>query len=265
MLLRRLPYLLLSLAVLAAPHSATAQNASSSSNPLPIAAGSSSRASSASIPACDGTPILVTYPYDGYANDPFECQPYCSNRQEVPRYIIYSNGVGTPCGVQECKDEGEDTCKFCRVPDGYLNTLQLPEPDYATIQCFRGQRRPVAVCGNKTVDVGEQCDDGNVSNNDGCSSACSSEPPRDLALRLGSSSAPIVQAPPADRGQIPPVQPLPSTPTLESDTIPAMPRDDVAETGPAEILGAVVALSAASVLLGIHRKRVRRSPPERRE
>lgn len=35
---------------------------------------------------------------------------------------------------------------------------------------------PEPVCGNSKVEAGEECDDGNVVNNDGCSSTCSSEP-----------------------------------------------------------------------------------------
>lgn len=35
----------------------------------------------------------------------------------------------------------------------------------------------VSSCGNDTVDEGEQCDDGNTGNNDGCSSVCKNETP----------------------------------------------------------------------------------------
>jgi cysteine-rich repeat protein len=31
---------------------------------------------------------------------------------------------------------------------------------------------PAAVCANGTVEVGEQCDDGNTNNGDGCDSIC---------------------------------------------------------------------------------------------
>jgi TonB family protein len=36
----------------------------------------------------------------------------------------------------------------------------------------------IAVCGNSSVEDSEQCDDGNTSNGDGCSSTCRLEPPR---------------------------------------------------------------------------------------
>ncbi|HEX7838577.1 MAG TPA: CHAT domain-containing protein, partial [Kofleriaceae bacterium] len=36
--------------------------------------------------------------------------------------------------------------------------------------------RPTAVCGNGTVEAGEQCDDGNTVDGDGCSSLCRAEP-----------------------------------------------------------------------------------------
>ena len=35
--------------------------------------------------------------------------------------------------------------------------------------------KPPTLCGNKKVDPGEECDDGNTANNDGCSSACKVE------------------------------------------------------------------------------------------
>jgi cysteine-rich repeat protein len=36
---------------------------------------------------------------------------------------------------------------------------------------------PPPACGDGTVDAGEQCDDGNTTNGDGCSSTCQTEPP----------------------------------------------------------------------------------------
>jgi len=33
----------------------------------------------------------------------------------------------------------------------------------------------IEICGNGTVDVGEDCDDGNMTNNDGCSELCEKE------------------------------------------------------------------------------------------
>jgi TonB family protein len=36
--------------------------------------------------------------------------------------------------------------------------------------------RATAVCGNGTVEAGEQCDDGNTAGGDGCSSVCRTEP-----------------------------------------------------------------------------------------
>ena len=36
---------------------------------------------------------------------------------------------------------------------------------------------PSPVCGNGTVEAGEQCDDGNTTGGDGCSATCASEAP----------------------------------------------------------------------------------------
>jgi len=42
-----------------------------------------------------------------------------------------------------------------------------------------GECQPLAVCGNGVLDSGEQCDDGNTVNNDGCSATCVVEPDTD--------------------------------------------------------------------------------------
>jgi fibro-slime domain-containing protein len=39
-----------------------------------------------------------------------------------------------------------------------------------------GEHPPASVCGNSTIDFGENCDDGNTADGDGCSSGCVSEP-----------------------------------------------------------------------------------------
>ena len=42
---------------------------------------------------------------------------------------------------------------------------------------------PLPVCGNGMQEAGEQCDDGNLADGDGCSSACTTESPAGSALR----------------------------------------------------------------------------------
>lgn len=45
------------------------------------------------------------------------------------------------------------------------------------------QTPPAAICGNGSVEIGEQCDDGNVADGDGCSSTCRVEPKPKPALQ----------------------------------------------------------------------------------
>lgn len=57
-------------------------------------------------------------------------------------------------------------------------TIQFPAPlstGLAAINAFCGEQPPV--CGNGVVEAGEQCDDGNTNNGDGCSATCQVEPP----------------------------------------------------------------------------------------
>ncbi len=53
--------------------------------------------------------------------------------------------------------------------DGVTNNLDVK----AAVSGFRALL--LAICGNGTMNAGERCDDGNASNNDGCSSVCTVE------------------------------------------------------------------------------------------
>lgn len=44
-----------------------------------------------------------------------------------------------------------------------------------TVKCVAYNEAAPAICGNSTIDFGEQCDDGNVANGDGCSMTCQRE------------------------------------------------------------------------------------------
>jgi fibro-slime domain-containing protein len=77
-----------------------------------------------------------------------------------------------------------------KVPAGWHQTFPINENDnchnyntYASIAInsydFGNQRDPQeSVCGNQVKDDGEQCDDGNTVNGDGCSSTCQLETPQ---------------------------------------------------------------------------------------
>ena len=64
---------------------------------------------------CQGTPIFVTYPYQGGMLDPWECKVQCDDKKQ--RYIVYTNGKATPCEVLPgCLDYGEDYDITCTPP-----------------------------------------------------------------------------------------------------------------------------------------------------
>ena len=68
----------------------------------------------AQIGNCIGTPIPVSFPYLGTANEPWTCKPQCDDDQ--PRYILYTNGKATQCETPPgCNDTGEDTGVTCKV------------------------------------------------------------------------------------------------------------------------------------------------------
>lgn len=63
--------------------------------------------------ACMGEPIFLDYAYNYAPAEPHECKPQCIDGRA--RYLSYSNGLATQCGVPpNCFDWGEDqgvTCK----------------------------------------------------------------------------------------------------------------------------------------------------------
>ena len=69
------------------------------------------------------------------------------------------------------------------IPSALLNQTNTPPsadpPETPTGECLADCAPSVhvdPVCGNRAVEAGEQCDDGNLVNGDGCSSTCQLEP-----------------------------------------------------------------------------------------
>jgi cysteine-rich repeat protein len=68
-------------------------------------------------------------------------------------------------------------------PNGEYSAWVIPVADYdgsfvhasATHDKFKVKTTPPQVCGNGTVEAGEQCDDGNTADGDGCSASCTIE------------------------------------------------------------------------------------------
>ncbi|MEK6853238.1 MAG: DUF4215 domain-containing protein [Nanoarchaeota archaeon] len=77
--------------------------------------------------------------------------------------------------------EGNEECDKIAMPLG-VGCITLgfdggslsckPDCTFDTSQCTE---QVVAVCGNSVLEVGEQCDDGNIKDNDGCSAVCQME------------------------------------------------------------------------------------------
>lgn len=64
---------------------------------------------------CVGDPIEVAYSFKGNPEGPWECQVQCSDNK--PRYILYTNGIGTQCDTPpSCNDRGEDDGVTCEPP-----------------------------------------------------------------------------------------------------------------------------------------------------
>jgi hypothetical protein len=83
---------------------------------------------------CLGFPIKADYPFIGPdINSPFECGAYCENRKTDLHFILYSNGYGAQCGIENCVDYGEDNCIPCTVPDVVLQRYDLRAPANATV------------------------------------------------------------------------------------------------------------------------------------
>ena len=86
------------------------------------------------------------------------------------------------CGAEQCDDGNADDCDGCSATcqvetgllcgDGIVNAAcgeecEPPVPGGAAAECTR-----VAGCGDGIVEPGEECDDGNTDDCDGCTSTC---------------------------------------------------------------------------------------------
>lgn len=77
-------------------------------------------------------------------------------------------GVGTETDFcQDLNTLMEFTCSSTGTP--FATPVNCPNG------CNSGKCKPGPVCGNNSLETGEQCDDGNKTNNDGCSATCMKE------------------------------------------------------------------------------------------
>jgi cysteine-rich repeat protein len=77
------------------------------------------------------------------------------------------------CTTDTC-NEAVDSCANSPAADG--TPCDDGEPATTGDVCIAGVCTGVPPCGNGTLDPGEQCDDGNLIDGDGCSSTCQLEP-----------------------------------------------------------------------------------------
>ncbi len=94
-------------------------------------------------------------------------------------------GCGIVCGVGYSCNSGLCLANPDTDGDGVVDSIDncpsVPNPDQADADGDRFGDVCDTVCGNDEVETGEQCDDGNTANGDGCSSTCQTEvtPPTD--------------------------------------------------------------------------------------
>jgi cysteine-rich repeat protein len=111
---------------------------------------------------------------DGNTNNCDGCSNACT--------LITGCGDGVVCGAEQCDDGNTTSCDGCSATctietgllcgDGIIDTAcgeqcDPPVPGRCDAQCQR-----IPYCGDGVLDPGEQCDDGNTNNCDGCSNAC---------------------------------------------------------------------------------------------
>src|SRR3989344_6519852 len=121
---------------------------------------------------------------------------------DIGAFEYQSTQTGPYCGDNSCN--GTETCSTCSGDCGVCATVTCASftySTYGTCQSNNTQSRtvtssspsgctggspvttqsctytPSAICGNNTIETGEQCDDGNTTNGDGCSSSCQTEQP----------------------------------------------------------------------------------------
>lgn len=113
------------------------------------------------IVACSSTPA-VTAKTDCKPGDAYYCR--CPDRQE---------------GTRVCNDDGTTygACEPCfpADPPAPEEDGSFPTEDVFVPPSDAGEAGDGGPCPNGTVDPGEQCDDGNRTPNDGCSTTCTLE------------------------------------------------------------------------------------------
>ena len=129
------------------------------------------------------------------------------------------------------------------------------------------------ICSNNRLDFGEECDDGNIFNDDGCTAECRIEycgdgviqygvkeecdPPDDITCALGCTLV-------AEKPSIPVAKPAVQEPVYQPPVIPIYePEKESKLRSVAKIGGIIIALAAAGAVItwGIRKKFKRQQQP----
>ena len=116
---------------------------------------------------------------------PCDAAADCASNNCEPLVGISGNSIccSAPCSGQRpsCSTDGS-SCVACQVGGDCENgtCIAANAPGAFTCICdpgFKGLTCALRACGDRIVDSGESCDDGNIVSGDGCSSVCSVERP----------------------------------------------------------------------------------------
>ncbi len=106
--------------------------------------------------------------------------------------LIKGKGLKIGCNVvyDTCKEDGlpylyEQRCNYLNVPEQLMYDCSIMGPNFVCKKgaCVDTTKPKVPLCGDLVLDVGEECEDGNIIDGDGCSKLCKVEPKQpDLAI-----------------------------------------------------------------------------------
>lgn len=121
---------------------------------------------------CDGSDLGgQTCQTRGYVSGTLSCNASCSIVENCKNEIC-GNGIIEPSNGEQCDSENLGGL-ICTNFDAFIGgNLRCVNCIYNTDECTPP---PVTYCGDGTIDSGEQCDDGNSNNGDGCSNICKIE------------------------------------------------------------------------------------------
>jgi len=101
----------------------------------------------------------------------------------VCRIETCGNGITEGVNGEQCDDANLDDLDACRnncqspaCGDGIKSTSEICDTNGDTMSCDNDCTLPVCNDGVTNLAAGEQCEDGNLTNGDGCSSTCRLEP-----------------------------------------------------------------------------------------